>query len=187
MALMSFESTSQQPLLPEGYWYHPEGYLWFVLPVEKFARLPEQIEVEGHLLARKSEFHVTVINARKVAREIAHDDPQKTAEAERELQQMLTEYVRSNPVEFVRFDDDLRLATSSERISIAARCMMRGFEGYFEKIRERYDVLPPPQPTHVSLYTLPGIGAVGIDTNEEMESFKKVELPEVQKVLDSAA
>lgn len=182
---MVFESPPQKSLLPEGYYYHPEGYLWFILPVEKFAALPETVDVEGITLAKKSEFHVTVINARKVAHDIAGGDADETARVEEGLQTLLTEYVRENPMAFDKFADDLRLATAPERVSIAARCCMRGVEGYFQRIQDCYNFTPPAQPLHTSLYTLPGVGAVGINTDEEMESFKKVDLLSVQAVLNS--
>mgnify|MGYP001566202566 FL=1 len=58
-------------LLPEGYYYSPRGYLWFVLPVEKFAGLPEEVIIESNHLFKKIEFHATVINGRGVAHDIA--------------------------------------------------------------------------------------------------------------------
>lgn len=183
---MMREAIPNQPALPEGYYYHPEGYLWFVLPVERFGRLPTHVNVDEYALDKKSEFHVTVINARKVARDIAAlDAARDPIEIEKHLLSLLAEHVKKQPIEFVRFEDDLRLAKSPDRISIAARCLMRGIEEYFRAIQTNYNYLPPAQPTHVSLYTLPGRGAVGIDTKEEMESFKKVDVPSVQSVLNT--
>lgn len=183
---MSQESAPRESLLPEGYFYHPLGYLWFVLPTAGFTNLPETVDVGGYSLAKKSEFHVTVINARKIAREIAKGDPVETERMERELQTLLSEYLRDHRIEFVRFEEDLRLATAGGLVSIAARCVMNGVEGYFDMIRQRYGIVVPSQPTHVSIYTLPGTGAVGIDSKEEMEHFTKVALPEVQKVVEGA-
>jgi hypothetical protein len=111
-------------------------------------------------------------------------NPKEIADIEISLQTLLTEYVREHPIQFSRFKDDLRLAVSPGRVSVAARCVMQGMEGYFEKIRSLYGITLPAQPTHVSLYTLTG-KAVGIDTTEEMESFKKVTILEVQNVLNS--
>ena len=184
MSFMSLEATPRSPLVPEGYSYHPEGYLWFVLPIDSFGELPANVEINGMTLTKKNEFHVTVINARAVARHITGGRPDDMGRVEHELQEMLAEYVRTHPISFVRFNDDLRLARSPDRVSIAGRCEMRGLEGYFEMIRSRYGYLPPAQPSHVSLYTLPGKGAVGIDSTEEMERFKKVEMAEVQRVLN---
>lgn len=168
---------------PEGYLYHPEGYLWRILPVEKFDDLPETVEVDGKSLTKKSEFHVTVVNARRIAQEIAGEDPQKAAEPEEELQKILSEYVGRTPISFDHFEDDLRLAVSAERESIAARCAMNNLEGYFELIKAKYGKEFPLQPAHVSIYTKTG-AAVGIDSTEQMESFEKITLPEVQKMLD---
>lgn len=181
---MTMESAPKQLLLPERYSYHPEGYLWFVLPVEKFVALPETVEIDNETFIKKLEFHVTVINARKVAQEIAGEDLKAVANIELRLQTLLSEYLHKESIKFIGFEDDLRLAVSNERTSIAARCTMQGIEGYFESVQSLYGVMPPAQPAHVSIYTVTG-AAVGIDTTEQMESFKKLELPEIEDVLNS--
>ena len=175
------EKTS---ILPEGYSSHPEGYLWHILPVEKFNGLPETVDVEGSSFDKKSEFHVTVVNARGIAREIGGDDSQLVSKVECALQEILSQYIGETPILFGHFENDLRLAVSAERESIAARCSMKNLDGYFERIKERYGREFLLQPTHVSIYTKTG-AAVGIDTAEQMESFRKVELPDVQKALDA--
>ena len=178
------EGVPKKPLLPEGYSHHPEGYLWHVLPAEKFEHLPETVLVEGKKLDKKSEFHVTVANARSIARDIAGDDPIAVQRIEERLQAVLAEYLRETPIQFDGFEDDLRLAAVAERVSIAARCRMSNVEGYFERIRQELGKEYPLQPPHVSLYTATGL-AVGINSTEEMEAFKKINLPEVQTILDS--
>ncbi|MDO8483285.1 MAG: hypothetical protein Q7S86_05735 [bacterium] len=180
------KSPEKKPvsILPEGYSYHPEGYLWHILPVEKFDALPDAVNVEGQSFGKKSEFHVTVANVRGIAREIAGADLQTVSEIENTLQEILSQYVGETPISFDRFEDDLRLAVSSGRESVAARCVMKNLKGYFERIKERYGREFPLQPTHVSIYTKTG-AAVGIDSVEEMESFKKVELPVVRNVLNT--
>lgn len=176
------ERSPQKHQLPEGYSYHSEGYLWHVLPVEVFSELPETVTVENETLIKKSEFHVTVVNSRAIARDLAGDDLDEIAKIEEHLQVMLSKYVRDTPIEFVSFEDDLRLAVTEERTSIAARCQMKNVEGYFERITSEYGKEYPIQPPHVSLYTRNG-AAVGIDSIEQIESYKKVQLPEVQNVL----
>ena len=170
--------------LPEGYSYHSEGYLWYVLPLEKFTSLPDTVTVHGETLTKKPEFHVTVVNARGIARDIAGEDASSVERVEERLQQLLSEYVLDAPIEFIGFDDDLRLAITRERTSIAARCRMKNVEGYFERIKIEYGKEYPLQPPHVSLYTRTG-AAIGINSVDEMESYEKIELPEVQTVLNS--
>lgn len=177
------EKIPEQKILPEGYFYHHEGYLWHVLPVEEFTDLPETIELEGEELNKKQEFHVTVANVRAMAQEIAeHDTDVESVEIA--IQKLLTEYIQGNPISFEGFEEDLRLAITGDRKSIAARCRMSGVEGYFNLIEREYEKKFPLQPAHVSIYTVNGM-AVGINSNEQMESYTKVTLPEVQKVLNA--
>lgn len=175
------EKIPEQRLLPEGYFYHQEGYLWHILPVEAFADLPETVELAGEKFYKKQEFHVTVANVRAMAQEIAEsgDDIEGIETA---IQKILTGYLQSNSIRFEGFEDDLRLAISDERKSIAARCRMSGLEGYFDLIKKQYGKEYPLQPAHVSIYTINGM-AVGINSDDQMQAYDKVTLPEVQEVL----
>lgn len=182
---MEFLEKQPQSILPVGYSYHPEGYLWYILPAEKFHALPETVEVEGQSFNKKIEFHVTVVNAGGIARALAGSDMRAMANIETNLQKLLVEYIGGAPIEFDHFENDLRLAVSPERMSIAARCAMLNLEGYFERIKTAYGREFPVQPSHVSIYTRTAGAAVGIDSLGQMESFKKIELPIVQEILDS--
>lgn len=171
-------------MLPKGYSYNKEGYLWFILPVEKFSGLPETIDVKGKTFTRKSEFHVTIVNARAIAREIAGTDEHRVPEIEADLQKLLADYVKETPILFDHFEDDVRLAVTSERVSLAARCKMRNIEGYFDSIKARYGKEFPLQPAHVSIYTHTG-AAVGIDSKVQMESYEKLNVPPIQAALNT--
>jgi hypothetical protein len=170
--------------LPERYLLHSEGYLWYVLPTSAFDALPESIAIEGDALGRKDEFHVTIANVRRLADELAGGDAAKAEGFKSQLHELFAEYAQNAPISFVRFENDLRLASKAGRTSMAARCRMRNIEGYFERIKAVYGREFPLQPAHVSLYTLTG-RAVGIDSVEEMETYPRIELPAVQAVLDS--
>jgi|AntRauTorckE6833_2_1112554.scaffolds.fasta_scaffold07670_4 hypothetical protein len=177
------EKIPEPQFLPEGYFYHNEGYLWHILPIEAFSDLPEKVEVRGEEFQRKQEFHVTVANVRAVAQEIAQKN-EDVESIEVSIQKLLTEYIQSNTIHFEGFEEDLRLAITEERKSVAARCRMSGIEGYLDLIKEKYGKEFTLQPAHVSIYTVNGM-AVGINSDEQIESYSKIELPEVQKVLNS--
>jgi len=179
---MSENESSRKKILPEGYSCHPEGYIWCVLPEEQFAPLPETVDLHGKHFFKKTEFHVTVLNARETAKHIGRTETETIEDIEHHLQVLLADYLRDHTIEFVKFEDDLRLAIKPERESIAARCVMTGLEKYYEQIQSVYGFIPDAQPTHVSLYTLNG-SAVGINTVEQMEAYQKVEIPKVQNIL----
>jgi hypothetical protein len=168
--------------LPEGYWYHPAGYLWHVLPVEKFRALPDTVEVQGDKLFKKSEFHVTVVNVPFIAQTIQKDE-MLLPDAIAKVLDIFQTYLKEHPISFKEFTGDLRLAKSEERESIAARCILDNLEGYFEQIRAETGVDVPVQPAHVSIYSREKDAAVGIDTAVEMESFAQIDLPEISAIL----
>ena len=177
------DKPEKMRVVPEGYAYHKAGYLWRVLPTKEFAELPETVGVEGLSLTKKNEFHVTVANVREIARTIGGSD-EEIQSREQDLLTLFSTYAATHAVDLVHFRDDLRFAKKDDRTSIAARCEVTNLEGFFSEIAERYGYRAPLQPAHVSLYTLTG-GAVGINSDEEMEAYTKVELPEVQKALDA--
>ena len=177
------EKPPTRTLLPEGYWMPNEGYLWRVLPVEAFKDLPKEVFVGDIVLTKKSEFHATVINAGGVARDVTHD-VSRQREIGIEIQKTLSAYVMNNPIDLESFMDDIRLAVTDERTSIAGRCTLSNIEGFFQELSAMYGKEIPVQAAHVSLYTRSS-GAVGIDTTEQMESYAKLDLPQVQEVLNT--
>lgn len=178
----SIENEEVESLLPEGYLYHPEGYLWLVLPIKDFDALPENVEFEEKVFLKKDEFHVTVINARAAAKEISSILNKSVTSIEEEIQKLLREYLNDNQIKFESLENDVRLAVSDERESLAIKCRVSGIEGFFDFLQERYDILFATQPTHISIYTLTG-KAVGINTEEQMESYERVDLPDLKKYL----
>lgn len=160
----------------KNFFYHPEGYCWYILPDTAFKDLPDTVTIYGDSFRLKDEFHVTIINSRKIAREL--DDER----AKERMQPLLREYISSGRIKFIHFGEELRLAVTNERKSIAAPCVMEGVEDYFREVSRMLNAQIPIQPTHVSLYTYTG-KAVGIDTVQEMEGFEKIEIPEVQKAV----
>lgn len=177
------ESGKEMPeLLPEGYALHPEGYLWRILPIESFSALPETVEVDGYSLRKKTEFHITVINARGFARKLSAMGRGEENEIEIKILSLLAVYVQKHPIALTEFIDDIRLAQTSERTSLAARCRVANLNGFFEELNATFGTEFLVQEPHVSLYTRTG-AAVGIDTEVEIEAFKKVQLPHIQNIL----
>lgn len=173
--------------LPEGFWLHPGGYLWYILPVKSFLQLPEQVDVDGTPFLRKTEFHVTVINARATAEKLSKGNAAEVEGIEVRILELLTEFVQAHPLAFGGFTGDLRVASTPDRQSIAARCTLAGVEAFFKKLEEEFGESVPLQPAHVSIYSREQDKAVGIDTDEQMEAFPQAKLPEVEAILRAAS
>ena len=159
-----------------------EGYLWFVLPVENFKKLPGTVEVNGEELHKKNEFHITIINRKKVSKDIASISGRDPSEVQLGLGKLLDNYIKNHEIKFLGFTGELKLAEKDGRLSLVALCNVKGVEDYFKLIEREYGYLPPLQPFHVSLYTKTGL-AVGIDSDEEMDDYPTVVHDEIQAIL----
>lgn len=168
--------------LPSGYYIGGHGYAGLRLPVDWFANLAPRIMLDGVEYSLKDEFHVTIINARGVAKIIAENTNIPAEEIENEIHTMLGEYLTHTPMQFLHFVDDVRLAIKNERKSLAIRCELSNLEPFFNTLREKFQRVIELQPVHVSLYTLTGL-AVGIDSIVQMESYEQVLIPEITQAL----
>ncbi len=172
--------------LPPGYYIHEKGYAGLHLPVEWFADLPATITIDEVEFRLKDEFHVTIINARGVANIIAENAGAQPEAIEQEIRAILEEYLAHNPMQFICFRDDVRLAIKNDRKSLAIRCEISNLEPFFITLQNNFKQEIKLQPAHVSLYTMTGL-AVGIDSVEQIESYERVLLPEIVKTLVVAA
>ncbi len=171
--------------LPDGYYIGGHGYAGLRLPVDWFADLAPNIMLDGVEYGIKDEFHVTIINARGVAKIIAENTNVPAEELENEIHTILGEYLTHTPMPFLHFVDDVRLAIKNERKSLAIRCELSNLKPFFKTLREKFQCAVALQPAHVSLYTMTGL-AVGIDSVEQMESYEQVQLPEIAQILVAA-
>ena len=87
------------PTIPAGYQLRDTGFLWLKLHIPELYILPKELAVEGFHLFLKSEFHVTVINTRKVAGEIAKNQ-NDINEIQKNLPTLLSESIAINPIAF---------------------------------------------------------------------------------------
>jgi hypothetical protein len=88
-------------------------------------------------------------------------------------------FVAKNDFSFLRFNGEFRLAKSEDRETIVARCEVTNLDKFTASLSGTLGIEIPPQPTHVTLYTLqPDLG-IGLNSSVEIETKSAViEVPE---------
>lgn len=154
---------------------HDGGYISLIL--KELDNLPEQVQVEGKVLTRKNEFHISLMAIKNLLPLINAVDKNVT---ENDLVQDFLEYQKEAILSEYSLTSELRYVTRNERETIVCMVKVPGIENLFEVLRAKYGVNLPTQPTHITIYTLqPNVG-IGILSNDELNSDSKVvDLPEL--------
>lgn len=148
--------------------FYGAGYLALSVDV---GNLPDTFVVEGQQLQKKSSFHVSLLCIKSL--------PGVNAELEKKTLDFFCTFVQENMVSFVRYTGEFRYAQYEERKSVIALCEVSNLARFFKELGKELGIEIPPQPTHVTLYTLqPEIG-IGLNTRAEMdEKSLPIEPPE---------
>lgn len=153
------------------------GYLGLPLSNTWFEKLPQTITVDGQVLLKKEEFHVTITNIAFLANSI------NQADAENRFIGAFSSCVARNPISFGGFINEFRQAAEDERVSLIIRCDVRGIDEVFNAFDGTFSRTFDRQPTHVTLYTLQSGKGIGINTEAQMQKYRKVEFPELFGIL----
>jgi hypothetical protein len=136
---------------------YSKGYIGLPLEV---GELPESIVVKGETLLRKTLFHVSLLCVKDLLA--------KKSDIEQEVLTAFCSFVLEKDIAFLRYTGEFRFAQDGERKTLIALCEVAGLEAFFAGLSEKLGIDIPPQPTHVTLYTLqPDIG-IGLNSLEDM-------------------
>jgi hypothetical protein len=128
--------------------------------------LPEKIELEGNVLLRKSEFHITLVSAKKLAPII---DATKAKAIEKEIVQEFLQYIQREPLTRYSLLNTYRFVQRGERKTLVRMVEVPHLVDFFHRLEERYHTTLPLQPTHITLYTLPpDVIGIGLLSEEEL-------------------
>ncbi len=166
-------------LLPLPYKYG-KGYIY--LPIT-LPELPLTIDYDGKTLTLKQSFHASCVCVKEIAPKLAVHKDFSEEEASKELLDLFSEFTSSHPIEFIGFQNDFRYVVKAEKETIVVRCDLSNLKEFFEQCLAPLELNVPVQPSHITLYALmPEVG-IGITSEEAMNSYPKIELPEIQSVL----
>jgi hypothetical protein len=157
------------------------GYIY--LADLELGQLPEKIEVDGDTLLIKSEFHISLVCLKRLAPMIDEQNSQKITA---EIIEAFENFTRKHPLtNYELLKDEMRLVKRDAQKTVIVMVKVPGLDMFFDKLRQKYKVDLPTQPTHITLYTLPPdtIG-IGIVSDEMLQKQSvPIDLPELEKLL----
>lgn len=157
--------------------YHNHDNVYISLVIKDFVALPDEVIVGQKTLYRKSEFHISLMALKNLLPLI------NTVNAdvnEADLVQDFLEYQSGIELSAYTLTNELRYVKRDERETVIAIVDVPNIDGLFERLREKYNVDVPTQPTHITLYTLQPEAGIGILSQEELErDSSPIELPEI--------
>lgn len=127
--------------------------------------LPAEILVGGERLLRKSEFHISLICAKRIAEMI---DPSKKESIEQEIVEYFKKFIGEHPLIDFTVLDELHLVKRDTRMTLIVMTKVPDLDTFFKELEQAYSVILPFQPTHITLYTLQPETGIGILSQEEL-------------------
>lgn len=111
----------------------------------------DKLEVEGRELLSKTEFHCSLIAARKYA-EQSIDDPGQAKQLEAEIVATVREYVAAYPLKFVGLTGDYYLCEEDQEATIIGLVDINGVNELLRKVANATGVEIDTPKLHVTLY-----------------------------------
>jgi len=133
--------------------------------------LPDKVRVKEYELLLKSEFHVSLICAKRIAPMV---DESGATEIEAEIVAFFLDFIKSTPLANFSVRNVYRLVKRDERVTLVGMVDVPGIEKLFAALEEKYDTKFPLQPTHITLYTLQPDAGIGILSREQLEEDSEI-------------
>lgn len=134
------------------------------------AGLPEKIEIEGHLLLRRGEFHVSLVCIGEIVRkhDVVIPDFLNKVVAD------FCKFAQGNKIDLVRYRNEFRLAAKDEEKTIVVMCDISNLNKFFDFINEKYNLKVGYQTTHITLYTLDGERGIFLTDQNDIQKLTKI-------------
>ena len=132
--------------------------------------LPDQVEVEGNILLRKTSFHVSLVCIGQIIKKHAISTPDFIEKVINDF----CEFTKDNDISFVQYRDEFRFVEENERKSVVVMCDISNLDTFFDLFNEEYNLTLEYQSTHVSLYTLQPNNAIFLTDSTDLEQLTKI-------------
>ncbi|HPR09755.1 MAG TPA: hypothetical protein PLT04_04255 [Candidatus Saccharibacteria bacterium] len=158
---------------------HDNGYISLI--IKDLAELPDTITVNGKTLTRKGEFHISLMALKNLVPLINESN---ISINEDDLVQFFLETQKDVPLSNYELTGELRYVKRDERETVVAMVNVLGVEVLFDKLRDKFSLEIPTQPTHITIYTLQPEAGIGILSPEELDrDSQTITLPELSQYL----
>ena len=158
--------------------YHSHSYGYIFLVIKDLTDLPTKIEIDGKTLFKKEEFHVSLMALKHLVPLINAGTNNVT---EDDLVQDFIDYQSTADLSQFQPTNEFRYVKRDGRETVIAMVNVPNIEGLFERLRIKYCVDIPTQPTHITLYSLRPDASIGILSQFELErDSKQIELPKIK-------
>jgi hypothetical protein len=160
--------------------YHSYDYGYIFLLVKHFVGLPVQIKIDGKTLFKKDEYHVSLMDLEHLVSFIKVGTDTDSV-SEDDLVNDFLDYQSTTDLSQFQPTNIFRYVKRDGVETVITMVDMPNLEGLFEKIRVKYGVDIPTQPTHITLYTLHPEVSIGILSQSELERYsEQVYLPDLK-------
>jgi hypothetical protein len=144
-------------LRPASLHTHRHGSV--LVPVNVLGLAPEVVAL-GERWAVKEEFHVTAVSTPWLAERLGRDLDEVSGAA--------AEVAAASNVTRVTVRDELRVVRRDEERTIVVMADVEGLDGFIAALAERLGAPVPAPPAHVTLYTRPGGGGIGLHEDTDL-------------------
>jgi hypothetical protein len=139
--------------------------------------LPPTVSVDGDVLLRKNEFHISLVCTKRLAPLI---NPVNPKQAEQALVATFVDFVQKTPLIEFTLTGKFYLVNKGDRKTVVALCEMPGLAELFAHLNQALGVDLPVQPAHITLYTLQPDAGIGVLSEDELHQIGKlIDLPQL--------
>jgi hypothetical protein len=149
---------------------YSDGYVYIPLELE----LSKETTFRDFTFYAKAEFHCSLICVKCMMAELMEKHGREGGPLKRQiLGEIETARQQSEPV-FVGFRDELRYVAKDDNQSIIVMVDIGKLEPIFERLRTKYPIDIPSQPTHVTLYSAIPNKGIGIPSHQVLETTSEL-------------
>lgn len=146
--------------------YDDNGYI--MLGGIELPKLPGSINVAGHELVKKNEFHITLVGAKALA-QLPQD-----VDASQLMKDAVLEFASQNDLADYEILDEYRLVERGERVTVAAMAQVACMDALYIFLNDKFGLTLPTQPAHVTIYSLdPSVG-ISINSAEQLANETRI-------------
>ncbi len=152
-----------------------------MLDIPPIIKLPEKIELKGHTLYVKDEFHITLLNVKFLAEII---NPTNYETIKNQLLQEFDDFIQTHSLANYTVTNELRFVQENDKKTLVVIAHVDNLDELFELLSQKFSVNLPRQVAHVTLYRHPK-NFIGIPINSA-EALRSISQPITVPAVESA-